>query len=125
MEVTKAQLLKERDEREKIERALKEAIKGRSAGERGRDRKNHCCPCQTCLEEEPDQCNLQYSSTEKPSAKLEEQPELARLLALLESRAEQSSPDLTHHLRAQVTLLFSQQYSSLDNPQHLTSFLFD
>ena len=36
MEVTKAQLLKERDEREKIERALKEAIKGRSAGERGK-----------------------------------------------------------------------------------------
>ena len=39
MEVTKAQLLKERDEREKIERALKEAIKGRvQAQERERER---------------------------------------------------------------------------------------
>ena len=45
---------------------------------------------------------LKEALKNKAGAKLEDQPEIYRLLALMEDRLNQSYPDLTQHLKAQV-----------------------
>ena len=49
---------------------------------------------------------MEYPSG-KAGGKLEDQPEIYRLLSLLEDRLNQSYPDVTQHLKAQVRNLIS------------------
>ena len=56
------------------------------------------------LSEERDKLKsaLMEALNSKVGAKLEDQPDIARLLSLLEEKLEQSHPDLTEHLKKQV-----------------------
>ena len=53
-------------------------------------------------EKERFEAALKEALKNKAGGKLEDQPEIYRLLALMEDRLNQSYPDLTQHLKAQV-----------------------